>query len=136
MKQRKENPWMNVLMGAGLYFLDSVRDRWADQAAELRGRAREGYDNLRDKARDTYETASDRVSRASDVLRGEDHGRISAAAALLIGIGVGVGVGLLFAPASGEEIRANIADKVQDLGGRVKGRFSKEGETGTGTYGA
>jgi uncharacterized protein YjbJ (UPF0337 family) len=136
MRQRKENPWMNVLMGAGLYLLDTARDRWADQAAEVRSRAREGYDNLRDKAKDTYETASDRVSRASDALRGEDHSGIKTAAALLVGVAVGVGIGLLFAPASGEEVRENLAGKVQDFGGRVKSRFSKEGEAGSGTYGA
>ena len=36
--------------------------------------------------------------------------------ALLIGVGIGVGVGLLIAPASGEETRADIANKVSAFG--------------------
>jgi hypothetical protein len=35
--------------------------------------------------------------------------------ALLIGVGIGVGVGLLSAPAHGEEMRSDIADRVSDF---------------------
>src|SRR5216117_2144753 len=84
MKLRKEKILTDVLLGAGLYLLDSMRDRLSDTVHEVRSRAR-----------DTYDTASDRVSRASDVLTGEDHSGIGTAAALLIGIGIGVGVGML-----------------------------------------
>ena len=35
--------------------------------------------------------------------------------ALAIGVGIGVGIGLLIAPASGEQTRADIADKVTDF---------------------
>ena len=49
-------------------------------------------------------------------------------AAVLIGVGIGVGVGMLLAPASGEETRENLADRVRD-------RFSREKEPSTGTYG-
>jgi len=45
-------------------------------------------------------------------------------------------VGMLLAPASGEETRSNIAERVQDLGGKVRDRFSREAEAVTGTYGA
>jgi len=131
---RKENILLNVLVGTGLSLLDAVRDRLSNQVGDIGDRARDGYSDLRDRARDAYEEGSDRVSRAADVLRGEDHRGLSTAAALLIGVGVGIGVGMLFAPSSGEEMRNNLADKVQDFGGRVKDRF-KENE-GTGTYGA
>src|SRR5947208_2904850 len=70
MKLRKEKILTDVLLGAGLYLLDSMRDRLSDTVHEVRSRAR-----------DTYDTASDRVSRASDVLTGEDHSGIGAAAA-------------------------------------------------------
>jgi hypothetical protein len=113
MRLRKENILTNVLLGTGLYLLDSMRDRLSDSMSDLR-----------ERARDTYDTASERVSRASDVLTGEDHPGLSTAAAVLIGIGVGVGIGLLFAPASGEETRRKIQD-----------RFSQENEPATGTYG-
>jgi len=125
MKLRKEKILTDVLLGAGLYLLDSMRDRLSDTVHEVRSRAR-----------DTYDTASDRVSRASNVLTGEDHSGIGTAAALLIGIGIGVGVGMLFAPASGEQTRRNIAGKAEYYGDRVRERFSKESEPASGTYGA
>jgi len=124
MKLRKERILTDVLLGAGLYLLDSMRDRLSDTV-----------DNVRSRARDTYSTAADRVSRAGEVLAGEDHSGISTAAAVLIGIGIGIGVGMLFAPASGEETRRNIAGKAEYYGDRVRERFSKE-EPASGTYGA
>jgi hypothetical protein len=125
MKIKKENVLLNVLLGTGLYLLDSMRERLADNVGDLRDTAKE----FRGRARDTYGTASERVGRAADVLRGEDHSGLSTTAAVLIGIGIGVGVGILLAPASGEETRSNIADKVRS--------FSEEAqERATGTYGS
>jgi hypothetical protein len=126
MRLRKENILWNVLLGSGVYLLDSLRDR-------LSG----GIDDLGDRARDTYSEASRRVSRASDAMMGEDGHGISTAAAILIGVGVGVGVGMLLAPASGEETRSNLSNKVQEFGDRVRDRFSEQGrQSGTGTYGS
>jgi hypothetical protein len=124
MKLRKENILLNVLLGTGVYLLDSVRNRLA-----------ENLDDVTEKARDTYETAANRVSRASDVIRGEDSHVFSTTAAVLIGVGIGVGVGILLAPASGEQTRSNIADKVQEFGGKVRSRVSSEPTGATGTYG-
>lgn len=125
MRLRKENILWNVLLGTGVYLLDSMRDRLSDVADDFRG-----------AARDTYGEASRRVSRASNVIRGEDHRGISTAAALLIGVGVGVGVGMLLAPASGEETRSNLSNKVHEFGDRMRDKFSSEEESSTGTYGA
>jgi gas vesicle protein len=50
-------------------------------------------------------------------------------------IGVGVGVGLLIAPASAENTRADITDKVFDFGDKVRERTGKRPESATGTYG-
>jgi YtxH-like protein len=122
---KKENILWNVLLGTGVYLLDSVRGRMTDVMDDFSG-----------TARDTYGEASRRVSRASDVLRGEDHRGMSTAAALLIGVGVGVGVGMLLAPASGEETRSNLSNKVQEFSGRVRDKFSSEDQPATGTYGA
>ena len=119
MRRRKENLLWNVLLGTGVYLIDSLRDRLNDNIDDIRGRAR-----------DTYSEASRRVSRASDVIRGEDHRPLSTAAALLIGVGVGVGVGMLLAPASGEETRKDISNKVQEFGDRVRDRFSGEERRG------
>jgi gas vesicle protein len=129
MRLRRENILMDVALGAGLYLLDSLRDRFSTNVSDIRDRARDHYGDLRDRARDTYDTVSDRVGRASDVLRGEDHSAMGSVAALLLGIGVGVGVGILLAPASGEETRSNLADKVRE-------GFNRSRETSsTGTYG-
>jgi YtxH-like protein len=117
MRLRKENILFNIMTGAGLYLLDSLRDRFAD-----------GVDDLRQRSRDTYSTASSRIGRAADVMRGEDHRIMSTTTALLLGIGVGVGVGMLIAPASGEETRSQLKDKISD-------RFSAARESATGTYG-
>lgn len=119
MRLRKENLLWNVLLGTGVYLIDSLRERLNDS-----------IDDIGDRARDTYSEASRRVSRASDVIRGEDHRGLSTAAALLIGVGVGVGVGMLLAPASGEETRKDISNKVQEFGDRVRDRFSGEERRG------
>jgi gas vesicle protein len=136
MKTRKENILLNVLLGTGLYLLDSVRDRIADGVGDMKGRGKDSFDDLKSKAKDSYDDVTDRVSRASDVITGDDGSVLSTAASLLIGIGIGVGVGMLLAPASGEDTRNNIAEKVQDLGGKVRERFARETESVTGTYGA
>lgn len=119
MRLRKENLLWNVLLGTGVYLMDSLRDRLSD-----------GIDDISDRARDTYSEASRRVSRASNVIRGEDHRGLNTAAALLIGVGVGVGVGMLLAPASGEETRRDISNKVQEFGDRVRDRFTAEERRG------
>lgn len=128
MGSRKEKLLMNVLLGTGVYLLDSLRGRLVENVEEIRGRARDSYSDLREQAKDTYDTMSERVSRAGDALRGDDHRLMSTAAAVLIGVGIGVGVGMLIAPSSGEETRSNLAEKMRD-------RFSREKEPPAGAYG-
>ena len=55
MRSRKDKVLMNILLGAGVYLLDSWRNRLGGSV-----------DELRSKAQETYETAADRVSRATD----------------------------------------------------------------------
>jgi hypothetical protein len=119
MGSRKDKVLLNILLGTGVYLLDSWRNRMGGTV-----------DDLRARAQDTYETAADRVSRATDVIRGEDSHILGTAAAALLGLGIGIGVGLLLAPASGEETRSNIASKARDIRDRVSSR-----EAATGTYG-
>src|SRR3989442_15990456 len=124
MRLRKENVFPNVLLGAGLYLLDSMRDRLSD-----------GVEELRDRARDTYQTASARVSRATDVIPGEGHS-VSTATAALIGMGIGVGIGFLLAPARGEETARTLAGKAGDYGGTAKAPLTKATGPGSGPSGA
>ena len=124
MRLRKENLLWNALLGTSVYLLDSLRNRLS-----------EGVDDLSDRARDTYDTTSRRVSRAADVIRGEDHSTLGTAGALLLGVGVGVGLGLLLAPASGEETRGNISNKVHEFGDRVREKVQEQKRESSGTYG-
>jgi hypothetical protein len=120
MRPRGKDTLFDVLLDTGLSVLDLFRDRLSDQV-----------ESVADRAKDVYEEASGRVRKASRAITGEDHSGLSSAAALLLGVGVGVALGILFAPASGEQIRRDIADKVQQFGGRIRSRESGESrETG------
>jgi hypothetical protein len=94
--------------------------------------------DVRDRVSDEYDGASDRISdlrdRARDLYAGESH-TLRNVLTFAAGVGVGIGAGMLLAPASGEEIRGSISDKVQDIGDRVRDRFSSETRNATGTEG-
>ena len=125
MRFRKREPLFNVLLDTGLHLLDSLRERLPDNV-----------DDIKRRVRDTYGTASHRVSRATDALRGEEDSHIlGRVGALLIGVGIGVGIGVLIAPTSGEETRADITDKVSDFGDKVRERTGKKSQGATGTSG-
>jgi len=117
MRGNTRNNLLKVLLGAGLYMLDPMRERFSDR-----------LDDLSERAHDTYESALDR-------LRGRRTSSWNSAMWALLGVGVGVGVGMLLAPASGEETRSTLSDKAQEVGGRVRGRFSSGPKSPTGTYG-
>ena len=90
--------------------------------------------DVRERVADGVERAADRVSdlreRAEDLYSGDDH-TVRNVLTFAAGVGVGIGAALLFAPASGEEIRGQIGDKVRDIGDRVRERFSTSTATGT-----
>ena len=65
MKFKKKELLFSVLLGTGLHLLDSLRERLPDNV-----------DDIKRKVRDTYGTASHRVSRATDALRGEEDSHI------------------------------------------------------------
>jgi YtxH-like protein len=118
----KKRAVLGVLLSTGLYLLDNLRERMPDN-----------IDDIRAGAREKYQTASDRPGRAADALRGkEDSQMLGKVGALLIGVGIGVGIGLLVAPASGEETRADIANKVSAFGEKVRDR---KPQASTGTHG-
>jgi YtxH-like protein len=121
MRLRKRQSLFNILLDTGLNLIDSLRNRLPDN-----------IDDIRDGVRDTYSTASDRVSRASNALRGEQESHLfGKAVAMVIGVGVGVGIGMLIAPASGEETLEEISDKVSEFKENVRQRKNPQGATGT-----
>jgi hypothetical protein len=99
-------------------------------------------EDMRDRVADSVDRAGDRMSdlrdRARDFYPGEDH-TLRNILTFAAGVGVGVGAAILFAPASGEEIRNQIGEKVQDIGERVRDRFSSAASetrrSATGTEG-
>lgn len=113
------NNLIRSILKTAVYFLDQTNDFTSD---------------VRDRVSDTVDRASDRVSdlrdQVSDIYSGEDH-TVRNVLTFVAGVGVGIGAALLFAPASGEEIRGQIGDKVQDIGDRVREKFSNR----TGTEG-
>jgi YtxH-like protein len=133
MKRVSSKTLLNVLLGTGLYLLDPLRDRLMERIESLGDRAKDVFDTGSERARGVYETGSRRVRKASDALQGDDGSAWSSAGALLVGLGIGVGIGILIAPASGEETRNNISEKVQDLGGKVWNR-AEEAQAATGSY--
>jgi hypothetical protein len=90
-----------------------------------------------DQTAEQVDRASDRASQIADDARTaifpeEDH-TLRNVLMFAAGVGVGVGAGLLLAPASGEEIRNSIGEKVQDISDKVKGRKSNQNFGATGT---
>ena len=125
MRFRRREPLFNILLDTGLELLDSVRERLPDNMEDIKGRVR-----------DTYGTASRRVGRATNALRGQEDSQILGKAfAMAIGVGIGVGIGLLIAPASGEQTRADIADKVEDFSAKIRKNVEEKPPSATGTHG-
>src|SRR5438105_14242442 len=109
MRRRKQNILLNLLLGTGAYLLYSKRHQLGD------------IGDLRDRARESYETASRRIGRASDALRGKDHAVVRTATASLMGVGVGVGAGVYLVHAMRHRTRDMMAQRVRQ---REKKRYS------------
>lgn len=124
MRRDTRSNLLRFLLGAGLYVLDPLRDRLSER-----------LDDISERAQDAYEGAADRISSVTDRIRGRQSDPWANIAWLLVGAGVGVGLGMLFAPASGEETRSNISEKVQKAGDKVRERFSPPPKPASGTYG-
>jgi hypothetical protein len=113
------NNLIKSILKTAVYFLDQS-DRFAG--------------DVRDRFSDTVDRASGRVQdlreQAEELYEGEDN-TFRNVLTFVAGVGVGVGAAMLLAPASGREIRDSIGEKVQDIGDRVRDRFSAEARTGT-----
>jgi hypothetical protein len=87
-----------------------------------------------DEAADRVDRVSDRASRFADdtksVIYPNEGRTLRHFLSFAAGIGVGVAAGMLLAPASGQELRNTISDRVQNIGDRMRGR-SESYATGT-----
>jgi len=96
---------LKSLLQTGLYFLEPP-----ERAAET-----------------VRERIKEDVDQGSRRFRGEDH-TLRYVLAFAAGVGVGLGAGMLTAPASGKESRGAIADKVRDVGDKVKKHISGQSD--------
>jgi len=80
----------------------------------LNKRIHEHAADMGDVIRGNYDQMSERLSAPRMHFRGHAdwYGRITS---LLAGVGIGISVGLLIAPSSGEETRANLRARVNDV---------------------
>jgi len=124
----KANQLLRLLLNAGIILT----------APEGREKLRDGLsdrlDDLSDRASKTYEEAKERLDRATRAVRGERSSGVENLIGFLAGVGVGVGLGILFAPASGEETRAVLGDKIQGVQSRASS-MAREIRRSTGTEG-
>ena len=108
---------MNKLVKSLLRITLNVLEQSDRAASEVRERVKDRMDNLTDRVEDL-------TDRTRQAITGQPNTALRSTLSFLAGVGVGVGVGLLLAPASGEDTRNTIAEKVQDAGTRVRDRFS------------
>ena len=118
------NKLLRSILKTAVYIIDQADDVTSD---------------VRDRITDRADRVADRVSdiadRSKDAIYGEDH-TLRHIGFFAAGVGVGVAAGMLFAPAPGEEIRSSMREKVEDIGDRVRDRFTPSTRTrGTGTEG-
>ena len=121
---------MNQLLKSVLKTVIFLLEQTEGAAGNVRNRVSQGVDRVSERVSDLRDQAEDIYSG------GQDH-TLRNILTFAAGIGVGVATAVLFAPASGEEIRSQIGEKVQDIGDRVRDRFSSEqrGRSATGTEG-
>ena len=126
---RQTQKWARFALKCGLLLTDaklweSVRERLRDRVDDIGEEVKRRYDE------------TERLHRAHNTLDGHTNW-VTPAASFIGGIGVGVGLGLLLAPASGEETRSALRDKVVNLKNRVAAestgyRTMHSSSTGTG----
>ena len=81
---------------------------------------------IMDETADRVDRVSDRASQFADntksVFYPNQDRTMRNIMSFAVGVGVGVAAGMLLAPSSGQELRDNISDRVQNIGDRVRGR--------------
>ena len=119
-KRYTPKEWARLAMKVGLIATDAKI--WSMMNEHLRRSA----DDVNTVFRRKFGETTDRLNDARVELR--THGDwLARMTSLLAGVGIGVGVGMMLAPASGEETRAAIRDKVTDVKNNV-GDFASRGD--------
>jgi hypothetical protein len=100
----------NVLLSAGLYVLDSVRRHLAENIKRAGVKAQDNSVDLRTSTSNVHSQAAGRDNRT--ILDNSRH-LLDPVGAAIMGVGIGVAIGVMLAPASGEETRRNIEERVR-----------------------
>ena len=108
---------MNKLVKSLLRITLNVLDQSDRATSDVRDRLKDRIDDLSDRMEDI-------TDRTRYAISGTPNTALRCGLSFAAGIGVGVGVGLLLAPASGEDTRNTIAEKMQDAGNRVRDRIA------------
>lgn len=120
---------MNKLLKSVLKTVVYLVDQAEDMTDDMRDRVSKGVDRAGDRF-------SDLRDQAQDIYSGRQDHTLRNVLTFVAGVGVGMATAMLFSPASGEEIRSQIGEKVQDISGRVRDRFTSESNrAATGTEG-
>lgn len=104
------NKLLRSLLKTGVFLLEQ-----SDQAtADMRDRVRESMEDISARTRQAMRSPQSYVAR--DMLT------------FAAGVSLGLGLGILFAPAPGHETRTTLGKKMQEVGNKVRERFSPETE--------
>jgi hypothetical protein len=97
LRNKRTKDWARLAMRAGLLLTDAKL--WSVVQNQMRDRA----DEMNSAINEKYADASDRLSNASDALRGRS--QWPSWGSFLLGVGIGTGIGILVAPTSIEKVR-------------------------------
>lgn len=98
LRRKRTKDWARLAMRAGLLLTDAKL--WSAIQNQMHDRV----DDISDALNEKYEDASDRLSNASDALRGRN--QWPSWGTFLVGVGIGTGIGLLVAPTSRDRVRS------------------------------
>jgi hypothetical protein len=97
LRNKRTKDWARLAMRAGLLLTDA--QLWSAVQNQMRDRA----DEMNSAINEKYADASDRLSNASDALRGRS--QWPSWGSFLLGVGIGTGIGILVVPTSIEKVR-------------------------------
>ncbi|MGA9528961.1 MAG: YtxH domain-containing protein [Terriglobales bacterium] len=110
--QTTAKQWARLALKFGLLLTDAKL--WSAINDQVKERAGDVSDVMKQK----YEDTSDRLGDVRDAWQGKTDWVVPVMS-FVGGIGLGIGVGILFAPVSGEEARAVLRDKAEDVKNKV-----------------
>ncbi len=141
-KRTTTKDWVRMAAKLSLLFTEpktraAMGERLKDRVEDLTDAVSDKYDEVSDTVVSKYDTVVskyedtvDRLESAVDALQGKVHWS-SRVTGFLLGIGVGAGLGILFAPASGRQLRESVRYKAGEVTNKIRESVMKMPSTGT-----